>query len=377
MRTVIVTDARYRTATAVIRPLARAGYAVCAVQTIRECPKAPPAFASRHVAKAVMLDGSVKDAAYAEQLFALCRALGQEEKPVLFPIGADTLSMLSKNAERFRTVCDFLVASPEVLDQANDKRAVAAAARKVGVPVPQEFDPAGEMPPLPVILKPRCGEKLGLHAQQRYAKAYTPEQYRAALQKMTALDPQPVVQELIDGAGAGVCAVLDEAHRPVSVICHRRVREYPIEGGPSACCVSFYDEALVARALKLLHALDFVGIAMVEFKGECVLEINPRIWGSFPLTEVCDSRFAENYVRAACGEVFPFPDNTYRRGRRMRFLLNDTLATLSYLRHGKLKRALGGVLDVFRAKEALFRFTDQRPFWRYLAAALRGKGGGA
>lgn len=375
MRPVIVTDARYRTATAVIRPLAKAGYPVWMVQTRAESPEQPAAFASKYGRERVLLEGSAKDEAYADRLLDLCRRAGREERPVLFPIGADTLAMLSRNREKFREVCDFLVAAPEILDAANDKRTVAETAKKAGVPVPEEFDWKEGIPPLPVIIKPRCGEKLGLHAEARYRKAATEEEYGKALKAMRACDPEPVVQELISGDGAGVCLVMDESCRPVTVICHKRIREYPISGGPSACCISFYDGKMVKNAVKLLQALHFTGIAMVEFKGDRVLEINPRIWGSFPLTDACGSHFAENYVRAAMGETFEKPDDTYKRGVRMRFLLNDTLAVFSCLRHGKFKKAMAGIADVFRAREALFRFRDQRPFWRYLRLTLRGKGG--
>ena len=162
MRPVIVTDVRYRTALAVIRPLGRAGYPVYAVQTAAESPRRPAAFSSRYVYKAVMLEGSVKDKDYAERLLALCTRVAKNgEKPVLFPIGADTLAMLSHDRARFRAVCDFLAAPPEVLDRANDKRAVAQAAAACGVPVPREYADPDKLPPLPVIVKPRCGEKLG------------------------------------------------------------------------------------------------------------------------------------------------------------------------------------------------------------------------
>lgn len=373
--TVIVTDVRYRTAMAVIRPLRKAGCEVVAVQTARESPKRPAAFSSRYVSRSVTLDGSVKDEAYAERLLSLCKAY---ERPVLFPIGADTLAMLSNHAAAFAEVCDFLVSPPEVLDAANDKRAVAQTARAIGVPVPEEFDCAdGKLPPrYPVFLKPRCGEKLGLHAEQRYAAAENEAEFVEAYRKMSAYDPSPVVQERVTGDGCGICVVMDKRQQPVCVMGHRRIREYPLSGGPSACCVSFYDETLEQHAVRLLQALGFTGIAMVEFKGGRVLEINPRIWGSFPLTEVCGSRFAEDYVRAAAGETFDAPDRAFRRGRRMRFLLNDTLACLSCLKQGRWKDVGSGCLDVFRAKEALFRFTDQKPFWRYLYLTVRGKGGG-
>lgn len=369
MRTVIVTDVHYRTALAVIRPLRKAGYRVIAVQAKAESPHKPAAFLSKYVSRCVLLEGSVRDIAYAERLLALCREC--KERPVLFPIGADTLHMLAKNQSVFSAVCDFLVSAPEVLDAANDKRTVAQTAKRIGVPVPEEFDcENGKEPPrYPVILKPRCGEKLGLHAEQRYIVAESAESYREAYRKMSEYDPCPVVQERIDGFGSGICAVMGKNGEPVCLMGHRRIREYPINGGPSACCESYYDETKAEQAVRLLRELHFVGIAMVEFKGDCVLEINPRIWGSFPLTEVCGSHFAENYVRAACGEAFSEPDCAFVRGKRMRFLLNDTLAVLSYLKRGKLRPAASGIADCFRAKEALFRFTDQKPFWHYLLHA--------
>ena len=370
MRTVLITDVRYRTAMAVIRPLKRAGYRILAVQASAEAPLDPPAFVCRSVDECVRLDGSVHDAAYADRLLALCRA--QTERPALFPIGADTLSAVAARRAEFQAVCYFLVADPEILDSANDKRVVARAALACGVPVPREFDVAnGERPVFPVILKPRCGEKLGLHAEQRYAVARNAAEFDAAWARMSALDPQCLVQELVEGPGCGVCLVMDAESRPVSVFCHRRIREYPITGGPSACCESLYDEKMVVQAVSLLQALHFVGIAMVEFKGGRVLEINPRVWGSYPLTEAAGSRFAEDYIRAASGTVFAQPDAAYRRGQRMRFVLNDTLSVLAHLKKGHLRVAASGLADLFRAKEALFRFRDQRPFWRYLHQTLR------
>ena len=376
MPVVIVTDVRYRTALAVIRPLRKAGYTVVAVQTAQESPKKPAAFSSRFVSRCVKLEGSVKDEAYADRLLSLCGEF--DTRPVLFPIGADTLATLSANEARFAAVCDFLVSPPQVLDDANDKRTVAQTARAVGVPVPDEYDCTdGKKPPrYPVFLKPRCGERLGLHAEQRYAAAENEAEFIAAYQKISAYDPCPVVQERITGDGFGICLVMDRRHEPVCLMGHRRIREYPISGGPSACCISYFDETAAQHAVNLLKALHFTGIAMVEFKGDRVLEINPRIWGSFPLTEVCGSHFAEDYVRAAMGEIFSAPDRSFRRGRRMRFVLNDTLAWLSCLKKRRWRDVGSGILDLFRAKEALFRFTDQKPFWRYLYLTVRGKGGG-
>lgn len=70
---------------------------------------------------------------------------------------------------------------------------------------------------------------------------------------------------------------------------------------------------------------------MVEFKDGKLLEINPRVWGSFPLTEKCGSPFSLRYVQAASGNAAAVCEGPeYKEGIRMRFLLNDTLACLSY-----------------------------------------------
>lgn len=375
---VIVTDVKYRSSLAAVRALGAAGWEVCAVQTRQEMQGKPPAFSSGYVRESRVLPCSFRDENYPAALAELCDELGRSSRqlPVIFPVGAVTLSRLAESRELFAGRARFLVAAPEILEKANDKRAVGALAKELGIPVPEEYDCRdGALPPaFPVVIKPRCGEKLGLHAEERYRKVFSAQEFPAVYEKMTQYDPEPVVQELLTGDGVGVSAVLDENSRPVSVLCHRRIREYPIEGGPSACCESVWNQTLADYALKLLQALHFVGIAMVEFKGGKLLEINPRVWGSFPLTEKCGSPFAVSYARAAAGETLPVcigPE--YRLGVKIRFFLNDTLACLSYLRHGQVSRGLRGLLDLFdpRSKEALLSGKDPKPFFVYLKNSLK------
>ena len=366
-RTVVVTDVRYRSAIAAIRALGRAGWRVIAVQTRAESPLAPPAFSSRYVAECRWLEGSCKEAAYAGRLLAL---LGEYEQPVLLCIGAVTLNLVAGRRRDFAAVSRFLIAEPEVLDRANDKQQVHEMAEALGIPVPLEFH--GEPDSYPVIVKPHCGEKAGLKAEQRYIRAEDPETFRAAVEKMRAYDPAPIVQQQVSGDGIGVSLLLDGEGRLLSALCHRRIREYPVTGGPSTCCESFYDAALVQRAYRLLQALRFTGMAMVEFKGACILEINPRIWGSFPMTDCAGSSFALRYAEAAAGSLHGPPESVcdYRAGVRMRFLLNDTLAGLAYLKRGDLRRGLGGLFGLPVAKEALWNREDPAPFFRYLRVNL-------
>ena len=115
-------------------------------------------------------------------------------------------------------------------------------------------------------------------------------------------------------------------------------------------------------------------MAMVEFKGDCLLEVNPRVWGSFPMTEAAQSPFVAHYARAAAGERVAYAAQDYRTGVRMRFLLNDTLAALHYLRAGRIGVFLRSIADLFTAKEALRCRGDNRVFWVYLKNSLFARG---
>ena len=364
-KTVLLTDCKYRSAIAAARTLGRAGWRVVAVQARSDTDVTPPVFSSRYVAERHWIDGSSEDEAYPERLAALAEGYGRS---VLLPAGAATLNAVSRRPGALARCCGFLIAPPEVLDAVNDKAAVHERALALGLRVPKEY--AGAPERFPVIVKPRCGEKLGLHAAQRYAVARDASEFSRALDAMRRYDPAPVVQELVRGDGSGACVLLDRDSRLIGAFCHRRIREYPVSGGPSACCESVWMPEKIDAAARLLRSFGFVGLAMAEFKGDCLLEINPRVWGSFPLTALAGSPIALRYAEAADGETVSYAPRDYQTGVRMRFLLNDTLATLSLLRHGRLREAAGGALDVFRAREALSDRDDPAPMRAYLKAAV-------
>ena len=361
MKTAVVTDGKYRSSIAAVRALGRAGYRVVVTQTREDTTAEPPVFASRFAAERRWIDGGCADAAYPDRLLAL---LGEYERPVLLCVGAATLGRVSAERTRFAEVCDVLAAPPAVLDALNDKEIVHARAETLGIPVPREYGGVPER--YPVVIKPHCGEKFGLKAKDRYAVAENESDFREKLAAMRRYDPAPLVQEKVVGAGAGVSLLLDREHRLVAALCHRRIREYPVTGGPSTCCESFYDRDMIADAYSLLRSFDFEGLAMVEFKGAYVLEVNPRIWGSFPMTECAGSDMTVRYARAAAGETLEYLPQDYRVGARMRFLLNDTAAILACFRAGRAGEGFAGLADAFRAKEALRCPGDNAVFRKYL-----------
>lgn len=357
MKNIIITDAKYRASLATVHALAKKEYNIILCQT-DDYKKTPCSFKSKYVKRAVILH----DENYAEELLKLIR---EYERPVVLPIGAKTTELLSKNSEIFKVHCDFLVPSPKALDNANDKKTASLAAEELNIPIPKKYN--NEPDTYPVIIKPSCGEKFGLHAEQRYSKANNREEYLAALEEMKKYDPQPIIQEYIEGNGIGVCVVMNREQEAVGLICHQRIRELPISGGPSTCCKTIYDKQLIEYSIALLKKLDFCGVAMVEFKGGRFLEINPRVWGSFPLTYKSKSNFTQNWVKCAANEKTNTPK--YQKGIKMNFVVNDTLAAFKYLISGKPGKFFGAIGDILNplVKEALFSYSDPKPFFQYIA----------
>ncbi len=366
MKTVIITDAKYRSSISAARTFGRAGWRVVLTQTRDDTSCDPPAFSSRYAAETRWIDGRADFDAYAPRLLEVIKEY--DRRPVLFPIGAATLNAVSRQRDGFSQYCDFLISPPEVLDALNDKEAVHLRALELGLPVPKEYDGAPDN--WPVIIKPHCGEKFGLKAGDRYAVANEKREFMIMLGRMKQYDRSPIVQEVVGGDGYGASLLLGKNSELLGAFCHRRIREYPIDGGPSSCCESIYDEEKIDAAYRLLSSFGFCGLAMVEFKGDKILEVNPRIWGSFPLTVVAGSPLALRYAEEASGETISYEPRDYNTGVRMRFLLNDTLAVFSLLGRWKIKRAFSGIADIFRAREAFSDRDDPVPRRAYLKSTI-------
>lgn len=387
MVTAVITDVHYRMSLALIRDLAQAG--VRTVCCEREGVPAPLGFVSKYTDETVLLPRE----GWPDALYDLCARLTETEgeRPALLPVGAVTLAALSAERERFATVCGLCIPTPEQLDAFNSKEVVAELGERLGVPVPRRFAPqAGEDAAaffvrlsLPCVVKPLCGEKFGLSAAQRYVIARTPEQGAAAFGRFQALTGEPpMVQEYLPGGGLG-CSVLAEEGTVRAALCHRRVREYPVSGGPSSCCVRVDRPDLEGYAARLVAETGYTGLAMFEFKEGAdgqprLLEVNPRVWGTFPLTRASKSGiplmwYALSWNRANPNNAVPLPQATPFRPCKMQFGPSDLMAGLDYLKRGRPGKALGALGDFLNpaVKDGLWEWGDPKPGLMYYRSLLK------
>ncbi len=149
-----------------------------------------------------------------------------------------------------------------------------------------------------------------------------------------------ILQECIAGPGAGLFACYDRG-RAIALFCHQRLREKPPWGGVSVLSESApLDPDLVGAGTRLLDALGWHGVAMVEFKRDArdgtprLMEINARFWGSLQLAVDAGVDFPNLLVDAAFG-VSPAEPPAYKVGVRNRWLMGDLDSLLLRLHGGR------------------------------------------
>lgn len=377
--TVLVTDASERAALAVVRSLGRSGMRVVT------CASTTPSLAGRSRFSArstVVPDALGQPEAFAKSVATLAR---EERIDVILPISEPALLALLGHRQ---LLAPAVIPWPE-LDTVRtvcDKQRVLAAAPEFGIRVPRQCVLASStdaMPELafPIVIKPArsVGEAGGVRQKLTVRHAASLEELHQVLAGFPDAAFPLLLQERITGPGVGVFLLLwDGVLR--ATFSHRRLREKPPAGGVSVYSESVaLDEVLVQRASRLLQALGWQGVAMVEFKtdernGEPVLmEINGRFWGSLQLAIDAGVDFPRLLLECAAGRPASGPA-PYQVGTRLRWWWGDVDQLLLRVRktreelHLPPGAAVGGAAlrDFLRIRftdhAETFRWSDPRPF---------------
>lgn len=384
MERALVCDVRYRMSLPVIRSLGQTGITVDAADLDTIPPAKSLGFYSRYTDRKLHLPAPDSGT----YLAALEKACGNA-RPTILPVGIDSLLILAAKQKAVRNFADIAVSEPEQFALANDKAALMTHAASIGIPTPktttlsdgESISDLAARVTYPVVIKYRAGELLHLDPKDRYTIVSDAARFQMIFSKMHALQPFPLVQQYITGDGYGVSAVFDIEHNPLEVFCHRRIREYPVTGGPSSLCISAWEETLVHYAVSLLRSLEWVGVAMVEFKGTpqsgfYLMEINPRFWGSLALAPLSGCNIPLALHRAARGELATSaPAPNYKVGKKMQFFLQDTLSIPGYLKKSEHKAALlaGYLRDVLSpaVSDGVWSLRDLKSSVQYFKQALR------
>lgn len=327
---ILVLDGDQASALAVCRSLARAGYAV----TLAGASKQNHFARSNSVLRYRVYPHPLRnESGFCDWLAAYVK---HEAPQLVIPVTERTLGAVLGNPELMALPC-VARASRESLDQVLDKNRTFTLAERHGVAVPEsrlvtrlaDLDEALVGAEYPVVLKPAQSVTGSSSERQAHVVEYATSEKQlrkrlTTLLKTTAVILQPVFQ----GQGVGV-EVLAKDGDILYAFQHRRLHEVPLTGGGSSLRVS-EDVApeLLEASERLIAALQWTGVAMVEFKWQPdtreyrLMEINGRFWGSLPLAVAAGADFPAMLAAMLLDDqVSGFRD--YRRGVYARNLARD------------------------------------------------------
>ena len=383
----LLTPGDLRSALAVTRSLGRRGIKV----TVADEGGKSLAGTSRYCQASVR----VPSAARSGEAFvsAIRQEVARGKHRVVIPADDISLSLIAQARSEFEGLTALPFPDYETVQTAHDKGALTALAAEAAIPVPRtvilrgpaDLEGAINHVGFPAVVKARVSRFL--HGGQwrtggavHYVR--TAAELDDAFRAVHAVVPCPLVQEHIPGDGRGVFVLMNRG-RLRAAFAHRRLREKPPSGGVSVLSESIgLDPKLLEHAERILEALKWHGVAMVEFKHDSrdgvtkLLEINGRFWGSLQLAVDSGVDFPYLLYRLAVdGDIDPV--FTYRVGVRLRWWLGDLDWLLIRLRErGSLARRLKALPEFLRpagrgARAEVFRPDDPAPAIRELSLYSR------
>jgi hypothetical protein len=153
-------------------------------------------------------------------------------------------------------------------------------------------------------------------ASSEVIKLADPAAAEAALEQLSSQYRRALVQGFVPGRGAGAF-LLRWNGRVIARMMHLRLHEMPHTGGASSLRVSWWHDAMMRDAEAKLGAINWQGVAMVEYRWDQVqdafylMEMNLRFWGSLHLALFAGVDFPRLLADAFFGQ----PPNRIVEGR--------------------------------------------------------------
>ncbi len=311
---------------------------------------------------------------------------------MVLPVGCHSVRALAAIRQQLPASVGYCLPPSDALETALDKHQTLRVARAMGIQVPADYtdliNEAGagghhadalDRLTFPLFLKAAYEAGKTISARVEAASAFWAA-YDALRQEAPGGDV--LVQECIDGdAHTYACGLLFLDGQVALSFGHDEMRSVPRRGGSGTRLRTLDDPGLTETSVRLLQALHWNGLALVEYKrhrdGSLVLmEVNPKFWASYALASRCGFRFASAMVSWVCN--LPAPARLSRHWpQEMVFPLRE----IAYCLRNREQEPILGSLAAMLWPPASWDLdlSDLRAWLPYaplrkLAAALRGSG---
>ncbi len=282
-----------------------------------------------------------------EYIKAILTYIKKNKIDVLMPVNSIETILISKHKDQFTPYTKVPFDNYSKMIKLHDKGKLAKLADELDIPIPKTYtinnlndiEQFVNSVDYPLVIKLKeSSSSIGINY------IYSPDEfilkYKHTIEQFN-LDPlnYPIIQQYIHGVGCGVSLLMN--HGEVrALFTHKRLREFPVTGGPATLRESIRHQEMESIAVKLLKHVKWHGLAMVEFKLDqhtnkpYLIEVNPRFWGSINQAIMSGVDFPYLlYKMAVDGDIEPVLD--YRLGVKTRFLMNDVRALISQCRSSK------------------------------------------
>jgi predicted ATP-grasp superfamily ATP-dependent carboligase len=343
LKKVLVTDGDNRAALAITRSLGKSGYDVYVASE----NKKNLAGSSRYCVKNLSYSNPNKN----PDRFRtdIVQLVIRNKIDILMPAAEMTTRECMKIKKEIKHLCKIPFQSYDSVDIAASKYDVLKLAEKLQIPIPEtyylhsyeELEDAYRFCHkigYPIVIKAsRSRVKLADNEKNFSTQyAYNPSDLKHIILGSGKAFFPLLLQERIQGSGIGIFTCYNKGEG-IAYFSHRRIREKPPSGGVSVLRESItINKELKEYAAKLLKALEWHGVAMVEFKkdvkrgGYKLMEINGRFWGSLQLAIDAGVDFPLLLARISTDQSVQ-PVEKYNINVRTRWLWGDIDALLARL----------------------------------------------
>ncbi len=371
MANVFVTDAQMRSSLAVIRSLGKKGLDV----TAGEETKFTTGFFSKYCHNSVVYPSPKKQ----KDLFikSILNELMKSQYDVIFPVADACLLPLIEHEREISQYSILALPARQIFMKAFDKGNTLKIAIENGIPCPKtyfinnldELEAIKSKLEYPLIIKPRISS-----GSRGIELCKSSDELIIKFNKVFFQYGPLLIQEYIPhGEEIGVYVLLNSNSEPRALSVQKRIRSFPISGGPSTLRVTVRNDVGVQIAFKLLKIMGWVGVAMVEFRIDPrdnipkLMEVNPRFWGSLQLSILSGVDFPYLlYKMLTEGDIEPhlsYQENVY-----CRWLLPGDI--LWYLNSPNKIEKLPEFLN-FKTKDDIISLEDPGPTFGFMLATAR------
>jgi len=327
---ILLTDGENRSTLALTRSLGKKDYRVVVTSSKSPCL----ASSSKYCALGIAVPDPLVDG---KEYAATIRRVAEKNNIELI-IPTTEASIYQLNAFRNNFPEGTILACPteDKMSEVSNKASLFRLAEHLDVPIPKTLylnndedlqSVIDDISEYPVVIKPALSKiRIAngfLSGGIMYASSRR-ELEKIYLDKRVLKYPS-LIQEKIVGPGTGLFSLYDK-NSHLALFSHRRLLEKPPSGGISVVSESVpLDEEMVENATKLLSAVGWQGVAMVEFKrdnrdGQAkLMEINGRFWGTLQLAIFCDIDFPRLYLDMLQGRKPAETFKEYKVGHRMKW----------------------------------------------------------